>query len=184
MAAIKCTACDTENASNSKYCKNCGKELPKAAGETKIEVDLPKEKKVNKKVMLSALASAFGAIIGYFAVQFLFFSKPSFDKVMVEAASEINKSCPFMVDNVTRLDNTMALPDKIFQYNYTLIELTKAEIQMDELKKFVEPNILNNVKTNPQMKFLRDNKATVVYYYKDKNGVFVYEYKVTPEMYE
>lgn len=51
MAFIKCTACDTDNVSNSRYSKNCGKELPKAVEETKIENLLPKEKKSNKKVL-------------------------------------------------------------------------------------------------------------------------------------
>jgi hypothetical protein len=184
MESIKCSNCETENQSNSKYCKNCGKELPKVTIETKIEAVPTPANKLNKSKLLGVIFSVVGGIIGYLAVQFLFFSKPSFDKVMMETANTINQSCPIMIDKATRLDNTLALPEKVFQYNYTLVELTKAEIQIEELRKYLEPNILNNAKTNPDMKFCRDNKATFDYYYKDKNGEFVFEYKVTPEMYE
>jgi hypothetical protein len=37
------------------------------------------------------------------------------------AANELNKSCLMMVDQDTRLDNAVALPENVFQYNYTLI---------------------------------------------------------------
>ncbi len=34
------------------------------------------------------------------------------------------------------------------------------------------------------MKMLRDNKVTLHYYYADKNGEFVTEYIIKPDMYE
>ena len=43
---------------------------------------------------------------------------------MMAAASEINKTCPIMVDQYTQLDNALALPDNSFQYNYTLIDIS------------------------------------------------------------
>ena len=53
------------------------------------------------------------------------FKPPTFDKQMMKTASEINKSCPIMVDAETRLDNTVALPNKTIQYNYTLVNIEK-----------------------------------------------------------
>lgn len=89
-----------------------------------------------------------------------------------------------MVDQFTRLDNSVALPDNSFQYNYTLVEVTKDEVIIDTVKKYIEPNILNTVKTNPDLKFFRDNKTTLIYNYKDMNGEFVHKFSVTPEMYQ
>ena len=39
-------------------------------------------------------------------------------------------------------------------------------------------------KTNPNMKDYKNNKVTMSYNYRDKNGVFTLKINVTPEMYE
>jgi len=111
------------------------------------------------------------------------FKKPAIDKAMMEMASEINKSCPFMVDNLTRLDNAVAMPNNVFQYNYTLINIVKDSLDINELKNNIEPTIINFVKTNPDMKAMRDNKTTVNYYYKDMTGVFLLTISVGPDKY-
>ena len=88
-----------------------------------------------------------------------------------------------MVDKDTRLDNAVALPGNVFQYNYTLINLNKDEVNPDTVKKYIEPAIINGVRTNPDLKIYRDNKTTMTYSYRDKNGVFILKIPVTPEMY-
>jgi hypothetical protein len=52
------------------------------------------------------------------------------------------------------------------------------------LKEYLEPNITNFVRTNPDMKFQRDNKVTINYYYKDKDGNYLFTISVTPGQYE
>ena len=89
-----------------------------------------------------------------------------------------------MIDQYTRLDNTVAFPNKSFQYNYTLINMDKSEVNLDTVKKYIEPGIINNVKTNPDLKIYRENNTTMIYNYRDKNGVFVLKIAVTPEMYK
>ena len=143
--------------------------------------------KQNKLINKKSIGTIIGIIafgLAYFAVQQIFFKQPSFDKVIVQAVSETNKNCPMMVDQYTRFDNAEALPGKIIQYNYTLVDLNKSEVNLDTVKKYVEPGIINNIKTNPDMKIYRDNNTTFIYYYKDKNGVFVYKFPVTPDMYD
>jgi len=80
-------------------------------------------------------------VVSFFVIYFLFqqfFLKPlSFDKAMVKIASELNESCPMMVDSETRLDNVLMLPPKTFQNNYTLINLEKETVDTLEMKKFV-----------------------------------------------
>ena len=136
-----------------------------------------------KKKAIGAATGAIAFAITYFAVQQLFFKPASFDKQMMKAASEINKTCPVMVDRDTRLDNAVALPGNILQYNYTLINLDKSEVNVDTVNKYVAPGIINNVRTNPELKVYRDNKVTMDYAYRDKNGVFVLKISVTPDMY-
>lgn len=112
------------------------------------------------------------------------FRKPVFDKVLMEVANEINKSCPIMVDNETRLDNSIALPDKVFQYNYTLISTLKDSVDIESLKSYLEPNLKNFVKTNPDMQTMRENKTTLKYYYKDMNGSHIVTITIRPEDYK
>ncbi|MCX6239793.1 MAG: hypothetical protein NTY07_19985 [Bacteroidia bacterium] len=138
----------------------------------------------NNKMNLKSLAGITVGVIVMVLVQHFFFKAPSFDKQMMQAASELNKTCPMMVDKETQLDNSVALPEKTFQYNYTLVNMVKDSIDIQSFKNYIEPIVTNNMKTNPDMKFYRDNKITMSYYYKDKNGVFVIKIAVTPDKYQ
>ena len=188
MEKITCKNCNKENSAGFKYCTQCGFELPK---QEPIVVSTP-EKNEQKKSFLNItnkgknfIGMMFG-ILAFTASSYLvkhFFFNHSINAAMSEAASEVNKTCPMMVDAYTRLDNAIALPDNTFQYNYTLVNTEKSEVNFDLVKKNIEPSIINNVKTNPEMKTLRENKTTFIYYYKDKNGVFVSKITVTPDMY-
>jgi hypothetical protein len=102
----------------------------------------------------------------------------------MEIASELNKTCPVMVDAETRLDNTVALPDNVFQYNYTLVNMEKSSVDTMAIKNFLVPTVKNFVKTNPQMKYQRDHKTTLNYYYKDRVGLYLFLISITPDQYE
>jgi hypothetical protein len=103
----------------------------------------------------------------------------SIDKALMKMASEINKSCPFMVDENIRADNVTVLVDNTIQYNYTLINYLKEEVDINQLKSNLSSHLLNGIKTNPNLKIFRDNKVTMIYAYRDKVGVFLFslEYK-------
>jgi hypothetical protein len=139
-------------------------------------------------VSLAAFAVGFAIfyIIGHIGGDKLFtmFNNQVYDKVMVEMASKISKQCPIMVDNVTRLDNVIAMPNNVFQYNYTIVATVKDSIKVDEAKSIMEPRIINNVKTEPSLKYMRDHKTTINYNYKDKVGVFLFTISVKPEQYQ
>jgi hypothetical protein len=108
---------------------------------------------------------------------------PSFDKAMMQAASELNKTCPIMIDKETRLDNAVALPGNVFQYNYTLVNAVKDSIDLKSFEDYMQPLILNIVKTNPDLKLFRDNKVTMTYSYNDMNGVFITKISITKDLY-
>jgi hypothetical protein len=156
--------------------------------------DIPKSNSADKKSppkILIYLASVTIALVIFYIIGQIgkealsrFFKNPTLDKAMMEMASEINKSCPFMVDEETRLDNTIALPNNIFQYNYTLINVEKKSIDIDNVKKYLEPVIIKSLKTSPQMKEMRENKTTVNYFYRDKAGVFLFIISITPNKYQ
>ena len=179
-----CPNCQAENDLGSKYCSICGFKLPITDSENlKPEVEDSKAKKSKRKFDIKTfIGFIIGFIIMFFVTQSLF--KPSIDKQLVEFANEINKTCPINIDQYTTLKNIAVLPNKTVQYNYVLVGIVKADVKMDTVKKYIFPGILQNVKTNPGMKLFRDNKITLNYYYSDKNGEYITEYIVKPEMYE
>ncbi|NVN95777.1 MAG: hypothetical protein HXX18_10895 [Bacteroidetes bacterium] len=144
-------------------------------------------KKIGLKfwIIIAVVLIAFISIVSFGGHRIIgLIKKPLYEKVLMKTAEEINKTCPVMIDNITRLDNAIAMPDNVFQYNYTIISMLKDEININEVKSYLEPGIVNFVKTNPQMKTIRDYKTTVNYYYKDKSGVYLFTICVTPEQYE
>ena len=183
MENVTCSNCGQSNLSNNKYCSSCGHALPKVQTEVPsatLQQPIQDKKKVNWKTLIG-LAVGIGTM---FAVQHFFFGMPSYDKAMMEFASELNKTCPVMVDAATRLDNAIALPPNVFQYNFSVLNLEKATVDTVAMRNAIEPHILSSVKTNPQMQIQRDHKTTLNYYYKDKDGQFLLMISVTPDMYE
>ncbi len=138
------------------------------------------KKKLNLKTIVGL---AFGLIVAILVQQY-FFKPPSFDKQMMQVASELNKTCPIMVDAETQLDNAVALPEKTFQYNYTLINMYKDSIDIEKLEEYLKPVILNTIKTNPDLNSFRDNNVVMSYNYKDKNSAHVLKLIFTPDQYK
>ncbi|MBB1148673.1 zinc ribbon domain-containing protein [Myroides sp. NP-2] len=182
---IICQNCDTENVNTSKYCSNCGYQLPKIEIETATATPVQTEKEKPKKKM--PLASLLGIIFGVLLIVGVsqYFLRPTLDidETLAVVASEINKNYPMYIDQDLRMDNTMAMPNKTLQYNYTIVNYAKEELNMEVVESTLFTGILENIQTNPDLKEMRDAKVTFNYYYKDKNGVYVTKYVVTPDMY-
>ncbi|MDB5227187.1 MAG: hypothetical protein JWN78_1380 [Bacteroidota bacterium] len=181
----KCPNCGKSNPVNYKYCAGCGFELPKSDDRIKeqpVAVELPVKTKKKFPVIIVIIAGAIG-FVTMFAIQY-FLSHPTYNKVLMQVASELNKSCPIMVDQETRLDNVVALPDKTFQYNYTLINMERQNVDINALEGYLKPVILNSIKTNPDMKPFRDQNTTIAYSYKDRKGVFLFKLLFTPMEYK
>ncbi len=133
--------------------------------------------------LLGVVVGVVAFFLAYYAVQRIFFPPVDFNEQLMAVAKELNKTCPIRVDEYTQLDNAIALPDNVFQYNYTLLNISQAEVNLDTVRKYIEPSVVNGVRTSPDMKIFRDHKTTVNYNYKDKDGVFVLTIAVTPDRY-
>ncbi|MDR3652006.1 MAG: zinc-ribbon domain-containing protein [Paludibacter sp.] len=182
----QCDKCGTDNTENARYCLNCGYELHrKITLENQEEQSIPKEQKGNKRQVTTVLGAIVG-ILFMFGIQQFFFKPQTakLDKLMMQFASEINKSCPIMIDSETRLDNAIALPNNVFLYNYSLVNIEKGKVDTMQIKNLLVPKIINFVKSSPQMKPIRDAKVTIDYYYKDKNGVYLFQVPITSQQYE
>ncbi|GEM_PF-1246755 len=100
-----------------------------------------------------------------------------------EAARQVNEASPLIVDSETRLDGAEVLPNNTFRYNYTLVNVTKAQIDTLDARRQLEPDMIHVLRTNVGAQVFRDHKTTVVYRYHDKNDAYAFNVTVTPEMY-
>ena len=127
----------------------------------------------------------FGAIllcgVIFIAVQLIFFKTSSPDREVLKFAKEMSKHCPAMVDVETRLDKVNALADNSLHFDYTLIYRDKDSLSIGNLKKFMEPEILNKIKTSPTLSKYLNKDLTWIYSYNDKDGDFIFQITYTPE---
>lgn len=187
-----CTNCGAENTVKAKYCVNCGHKLPIIVLEkTPVDVFTPTPKKnINNKivgVIIVGILILVAALFGIRSCVTSFVKKNGhviYDKALSVMADELNKNCPVMIDEFTRLDSVSALANKKFQYNYTVLGNDFSQIPTDTLKKYINENVLYTIKTSPEMKAMRDLKTTFIYSYKNDEGEDVYKFVITPEMYK
>lgn len=213
MYYLKCNNCGHHNEMKSEFqvfCTSCNKKLDNYFSDwqkrnpeksfddyknmvcSTISMEMPviKRKSKTPKIILIVAAALVFITMMFFIGKFVrenvvgLITKFTTDKALNQIANELNKSCPLMVDNETCLDNVTVLSDNTLQYNYTLINMLKDSIDVNKIKTYLEPNIISNVKTNPEMEYIRKAKVTLNYSYKDKTGTPVLTIIVTPEMYQ
>ncbi len=57
-------------------------------------------------------------------------------------------------------------------------------IDISVLENYLQPIILNNIKTNPDLKTFRDNDVIMAYSYKDMNGEHLFKLNFKPDQYK
>jgi hypothetical protein len=134
------------------------------------------------KIPLSLLGIALLIGLVYY-LQRHSFSKNEFREVLEVIRTEVNKTCPKMEDADTRLDSTTVPTDKSFQYHYTLVDLLKDSMDVELFHYSLQPSMVYNIKTNPDLDLFRKNNITLVYNFKDKAGDFVTKIVVGPDKY-
>lgn len=138
---------------------------------------------INKRKIIGIIIGIIAFVISYYGVQQLFF-KHNLESELINVAKELNKQTPVQVDQYSRLDSVSAIGKTNFRYHYTLFNLNKTDVNLDTVNKYIRTGLIENVKNNPSLKIYRDNKITLDYKYYDKNGEFVTEISVTPDLYE
>lgn len=186
MESKNCTHCGSQNPISSKYCSRCGYELPKViVEEDKTSIQKKPSPKFNTKRIVTVATGVITFFLFYYIGQALFTKSPvSRDEQLKAMCREVNKGCPYTIDGNTRFDSVEALTGNSIQYNYTLVNDEKSKIDIDILKSKLEPQLINTVKTNPDMAEIRENKTTLIYNYNDKNKEPVLKIVVVSEQYK
>ena len=186
MQKITCNNCSELNNPRARYCSSCGHELPQPVIEPAEEIP-QKPHHSNRKLIFTLAGVVIGLLVvlgGGYAVKKFVTSATVIDAAMLQLTSETNKHCPMMIDQETRFDNVTALPGKILQYNYTMVHVDADSIDSDGFLNYIEPRIINNVRTNPDMQFQRTSRMTLNFSYSDKDGEFICKISVSPDKYE
>lgn len=185
----ECNKCGTDNTDNSRFCKGCGYELPKPV-QVEQPVVAPPPRKSKKKLYIGigivavlAIITSIGFGVVYAGKHFLK-SEAVMDAVLTKMADETNKTCPVMLDHMTRLDGSEALPGKILQSNYTLLGISKEQVDTIAFKAQMAPQIANGLKITPQGKILAEAEARLYYVYKTENGEYLCKITIEPEQYK
>ncbi|ANF51057.1 hypothetical protein A0O34_11270 [Chryseobacterium glaciei] len=109
------------------------------------------------------------------------------DDELKEAATSMNKLTPQILNDGIRLDSVSAEPNRVFKYNYTLIQDVKenvTEAEINTFKKEAKEGAVNAIKTSADMQQFRDNDVTLKYSYYDKNGKPTADFSVTSAEYK
>ncbi|MDR2955072.1 MAG: hypothetical protein LBV43_08320 [Prevotella sp.] len=105
------------------------------------------------------------------------------DDQLKKIAQEANAQCPKMLDQWTRLDSCAVYPGKKYTYYHSVINDAKIT-DTTLFKTNLKPQIISIVRTNPDMKFFRDNDVTLNYRYNDEKGNYIFSITATPEEYK
>lgn len=151
---------------------------------TKKRIKMTKLVKANRSNMSKKLN------VKYFQCLLLMLSLVTFarcagdiDSQLRKVAKEGNEECPKMLDQWTRLDSCVAYPNKNYKYYHTIVSdgviLDKAKFETN-----FKPVIISIIRTNPAMKFLKENEVTLHYMYTDEAGSGQMTIIVTPDEYK
>lgn len=139
----------------------------------------PQKKKAN--YLLIAICAGIGSAVPAILSNTVFSPSAKVDRALMRTASQINATCPMMVDKVTRLDNAIASPDKRFVYCYTLLSDLPEVRDKDAFVKQVTPVLVNNYKNNPECQPMFKNGVTIVCRYKSIDGTHIADIPITPK---
>jgi hypothetical protein len=105
------------------------------------------------------------------------------EQLLAITSRQVNLSCPKLEDPTTRLDSTQALPNKTFQYNYTLTDLLRDSTDIELLYAGFETAMIKNAKSNPDLQLFRNHNVTFVYRFFDRAGSMLTRIVINPEKY-
>lgn len=142
--------------------------------------ELTRQKSTGARIILGIIVFAFISAVLKMAFQ----QRPSsLNEDLINAANEINKHAPIIIDSTTRFDYVNALSENVFQYNYTLLTLNRTEVDTNLLKSSGKESMIRQFNENPQTSIFKDNNVEIQARYTDKNGEYVTTVSILPNEY-
>jgi hypothetical protein len=134
-------------------------------------------------LLILVMAAIIGAVAGVTTMTWLGGARgtASIDAELVKVCDTINRTLPMMVDQMTRLDVTMALPGRVMFYKYTLLG-ERPVPDAGEFEQAFRPKLVNQYQTSTEMAALRKANVKLVYAYFDEQSRELTRIEITPEV--
>lgn len=97
---------------------------------------------------------------------------------MKEAARQLNKNTPMMVDSNTRMDSATVGPGLRITYHYTFPAFSSRDLKPSLLRSNLQPTVRQNVCKNSDMKLSLEYGATYRYSYSGNDGAHIYTFEL------
>ena len=108
---------------------------------------------------------------------------PTKPNTLASATELINDRCPEMVDPETRLDSVSLSQENQLIYYYTLPNKESRGINPSAFHAYLLTEIIENVRSNPDLRMYRDSSITFIFNYRGRNGGLITEFPLGPEIY-
>lgn len=126
-------------------------------------------------------SSAFVLILVFLAMG----CKESKEKMFGRIAREMTAKCPRAINEFTRLDSVVYLPDgNINRYYYTLTGDADNALSIEANRKEMEAALTGEVVNSMDLKEYKEYHVTIEYiYFSDKEKTVLFQQKITPAEY-
>ncbi len=98
-------------------------------------------------------------------------------------ASDLNESAPVMLDQYTRFEGASVLPENIFQYRYTVLNINNPDSLVDSGLQMLRDNIRSEFLSNPQLDVFKENSVVIEYIYMSEENRTIRSFQIYPEDY-
>ncbi len=86
------------------------------------------------------------------------------------SVKELNRGMPIMLNQELRLDSINIGSGNSMIYNHTFVNHYVDQLDVDSFFETNRSALIKKIFINPDLKIFRDNKVTMIYSYKDRNG--------------
>lgn len=135
-----------------------------------------------RKLIFQIVLFAAIFLIAFFGTKIVLKEINAANQELIKTADELNKKCPKMIDQATRLDSVKAHQETMsYYYSLVTIEQSIQTEEVERIKAFLNKNAQSNLDTTPQMDYYRKNKINLHYFYKNKQGIKLFEFTIKPK---
>ncbi len=110
-----------------------------------------------------------------------------FNETLQKTADDLNAQRPMQIDSETQLDNVLIPLENHISYTYTLINYGTGDLdasQITDLESTMNDQLIQQVRSQDNMKTLRDHDVVFEYQYNNKDGGTLFTLYITPDDYK
>ena len=89
-----------------------------------------------------------------------------------------------MLDEETRLEKVVFTKPSLIIYNYSLVNVSKQNVDTVEFRTALWPGILSTIRVDNNLSGLRERQMNFEYRYFDKSKELIYTFKISPLNYQ